>query len=155
MARSDYQVVIDRVNPRPIAAVRARLRVDRVPAQFALYLDQVYDASRKEGVSLDGQNIFVYRDAVDDTAEIDFGVGAVMPFSPVGAVTYSETPGGRVATTAHWGEYSNLGQAHAAVTGWCRSHGHQLAGPRWEAYGHWTDDPARRRTDIYYLLSDE
>jgi hypothetical protein len=31
-----------------------------------------------------------------------------------------------------------------------------LAGPNWEVYGHWTDewnsDPAKIRTDVFYLL---
>jgi hypothetical protein len=38
---------------------------------------------------------------------------------------------------------------------WCRSHGRPLAGPRWEVYGHWSDNPATRRTDIFYLLNDD
>jgi hypothetical protein len=28
-----------------------------------------------------------------------------------------------------------------------------LAGPCWELYGEWHDDPARRRTDMYHLLA--
>jgi len=27
-----------------------------------------------------------------------------------------------------------------------------FAGPNWEIYGHWTDDPAQLRTDVFYLL---
>src|SRR5207249_835418 len=110
MAKTDYQISIDRVATLPIAAVRARLRARTVPAQFKKYLDQVYAAAGAGSIKVDGQNIFVYhgkRD-VDEEAEIDidFGVGATKPFSPVGAVTYTQTPGGTVATTTHWGEYS-------------------------------------------------
>ena len=28
-----------------------------------------------------------------------------------------------------------------------------LAGPCWEVYGDWHDDPAKRRTDMYHLLA--
>ena len=127
----------------------------QLSAQFVQYLNQVYDASRSGSISLDGQNIFVYRGTVASDVEIDFGVGATKPFSPIGPVTYTQTPGGKVATTTHWGEYSALGNAHDAVMSWCREHGHQLAGPRWEVYGHWVADAPRQRTDIYYLLSGD
>jgi effector-binding domain-containing protein len=30
--------------------------------------------------------------------------------------------------------------------------GLELAGPRWEIYGHWREDPSELETEIYYLL---
>jgi len=129
--------------------------IGRVPTQFGQYLDQVYAASRDGSVRLDGQNIFVYRGNDASDIEIDFGVGATKPFSPIGGVTYTHTPGGKVATTTHWGDYSALGHAHDAVVKWCRMHGQQLAGPRWEVYGHYVADAPRQRTDIYHLLSGD
>lgn len=141
--------------PRAIAAVRARLPIGRVPALFADYLNQVYAASRDGAIHLDGQNVFVYRDSSGPDGEVDveFGVGVTAPFSPAGPVRYTELPVGEVAATTHWGDYARLGDAHAAVIAWSRAHERELAGPRWEVYGHWTDDPARRRTDVYYLLA--
>jgi effector-binding domain-containing protein len=141
--------------PRAIAAVRARLAISRVPSMFREYLDQVYAAARAGAVQLDGQNIFVYRvvAGADNEADIEFGVGVKSPFSPVGAVRYSELPTGDVATAVHWGDYARLGEAHDAVIAWCRANGRTLTGTRWEVYGHWNDDPARRRTDVYYLLT--
>src|SRR5262249_28162531 len=67
-------------------------------------------------------------------------------------VVCSSTPAGLVATTAHFGPYARLGEAHQAILRWCADHGYKLAGPSWEVYGHWDDDPAKLRTDIYYLL---
>jgi effector-binding domain-containing protein len=61
-------------------------------------------------------------------------------------------PGGMVATVVHMGPYQKLPEAHAAVRGWCAEHGHALAGPSWEIYGDWTDNPAELRTDVFYLL---
>jgi effector-binding domain-containing protein len=142
------------VAQRTIAAVHARLRIRDVPGTFRLYLDQVYAAARAGAVRLDGQNIFIYRDAPDRPTEADvaFGVGATQPFEPVGNVKPTLLPAGVVATTTHWGHYAQLGAAHDAVVGWCHAHGHHRAGPRWEVYGHWTDDETRRRTDVFYLL---
>jgi hypothetical protein len=30
-----------------------------------------------------------------------------------------------------------------------------IAGQRWEVYGHWSDNAATRRTDIFYLLKED
>ena len=152
MAGSNYRVSIQQVAARPIAAVRARVAADRVSAEFARHLDQVYAASRSNGLRLDGQNIFVYREAGDGFLEVDFGVGALANVPTVGAVRQTETPAGRVAMTTHWGDYGVLGRAHDAVIRWCEENGHERAGPRWEVYGHWTDDPTKVRTDVFYLL---
>jgi hypothetical protein len=43
--------------------------------------------------------------------------------------------------------------AHDAIRQWCRDNERQIAGPNWEVYGHWSDDPDQRRTDVFYLLS--
>lgn len=149
---SSYSVSLRRAAPRTIAAVRARLVPSRVPGEFKRYLDQVY-AARANGVQLDGQNIFVYRDAPDQPGhlDIDFGVGITAPLVPVGDVRAVELPVGEVATTTHRGAYASLRAAHDAVLAWCRSNSRALAGPRWEVYGHWVDGEVPR-TDIYYLL---
>ncbi|HEU4997263.1 MAG TPA: GyrI-like domain-containing protein [Gemmatimonadaceae bacterium] len=150
---SGHSISLQVAAPRGIAAVRARMPAARVPAVFAQYLNQVYAAARKGAVHVDGQNIFVYRSTGrDDEIDVEFGVGVTSHFPAAGPVIYSELPVGEVATTTHWGDYARLGDAHAALIAWCRAHGRELAGPRWEVYGHWTDDPTRLRTDIYYLL---
>ena len=147
-------VSVQRAEPRAFAAVRARVPLARVPAVFGQYLDQVYAAGRAGAVQLDGQNILVYRDGArpGDDAEVEFGVGSKGPFVPTGAVVASELPSGEVAHCTHWGDYARLGTAHAAVIAWCEAHGRKRAGPRWEIYGHWTNDPTQVRTDVYYLL---
>jgi effector-binding domain-containing protein len=110
-------------------------------------------AARASGIQLDGQNIFVYRDAVDAPGQLDveFGVGAAAPCTPVGDVRPVALPVGELAVTTHRGPYSGLAAAHAAVLDWCRAHSRALAGPRWEVYGHWVDGQLPR-TDVYYLL---
>ncbi|MFL5620366.1 MAG: GyrI-like domain-containing protein [Gemmatimonadaceae bacterium] len=149
---SGYSVSVLHVAPRTIAAVHARLPSSRVPAEFKRYLDQVY-AAGASGMPLDGQNVFLYRDAVEDPGQLDveFGVGISAPIAALGDVRPVELPSGEVAMTTHRGAYTGLGAAHAAVLAWCQSHSRSLAGPRWEVYGHWTDGELPR-TDIYYLL---
>jgi len=138
---------------RGIAAVRARIPIGDVSASFRTYLDQVYRAARNGAIPLDGQNIFVYRrGASGEDLDVDFGVGVRAPFESRGAVTYSELPTGDVAVATHWGDYSQLGAAHSAIIDWCRANGREPTGTSWEIYGHWTEDPTRRRTDVYYQL---
>jgi hypothetical protein len=124
----------------------------RVAQDFARYLDQVYAAARRGVVTLDGQNIFIYRSATADELRVDFCVGATEPFTAVGAVLPLETPHGVAAMTTHHGEYGRLSEANAAIVEWCNANRRPRAGPSWEVYGHWYPDPTQLRTDVYYLL---
>lgn len=155
MMPHEYAVTVQLAQPRSIAAVRVRLPIRDVPRRFAEYLNQIYAASRAGAIELDGQNIFVYRGDAQGEADVEFGVGTRRSFERTGAVVPSATPSGHAATTTHWGDYAQLGGAHDAVVAWCRSHGRAIAGPRWEVYGHWSGNPATRRTDIFYLLKDD
>ena len=147
-----YSISLQHVSPRPIAAVRESMAIRDVPSRFRPLLDQVYAAKKSGAITLDGQNVFVYHAGASGIAEVEFGVGTETHFAPIGRVQYSETPAGDVVTTTHWGDYSTLGAAHDAVVAWCRAERHTLAGISWEVYGHWDDDPSKRRVDIYQLL---
>jgi effector-binding domain-containing protein len=65
----------------------------------------------------------------------------------------TSTPRGTVATTVYLGPYDQMKPAHTAIHQWARENRRQLAGPSWKVYGHGSDDPAKLRTDIFYLLS--
>jgi effector-binding domain-containing protein len=147
-----YDVVEVVVAARPVAGVRAQVARGHVAQEFACYLDQVYAAARAGAVALDGQNIFIYRSATVDQLAVDFCVGVTAPFVATGNVVPLETPAGTAAMTTHHGAYSALGDANAAILAWCRAQGRVRAGPSWEVYGHWHEDPAQLRTDVYYLL---
>jgi effector-binding domain-containing protein len=70
---------------------------------------------------------------------------------PVTVVT-SRLPGGKVATAVHRGDYTRLGDTHAAVREYLDAEGLEPAGPTWEIYGHWHEDPSELETEIYHLL---
>jgi len=74
------------------------------------------------------------------------------PFHSTGVVEPLSTPAGEVATTAHWGDYSQMHGAYAALERWCAANRRKVAGVTWEVYGDWHDDPAQVRTDVYFLL---
>lgn len=152
MAPAPYDVREVIVTPRPVAGVRAQVPRGRVGQEFGRHLDQVYAAGRSGAVQLDGQNVFIYRAATAGLLTVDFCVGVRAPFAAVGAVVPLETPHGVAAMTTHQGDYSRLGEANAAILAWCRANGRLRAGPSWEVYGHWHEDPAQLRTEVYYLL---
>jgi effector-binding domain-containing protein len=152
MSRAPYEVREVRVVPRPVAGVRALVPRGRVGQEFGRHLDQVYAAARSGAVKLDGQNVFIYRAANADELTVDFCVGVTASFDAVGAVLPLETPGGVAAMTTHHGEYGRLGEANAAIIAWCHANHRKRAGPSWEVYGHWDADPAKLRTEVYYLL---
>jgi effector-binding domain-containing protein len=57
-----------------------------------------------------------------------------------------------VATVAHFGDYEEMHDAYQALEQWCARNQRARRGVSWEVYGDWEDDPAKRRTDIYFLL---
>jgi effector-binding domain-containing protein len=152
MSPAPYEVREVTVAARPVAGVRAQVRRGQVGREFGRYLDQVYAAARAGALTHDGQNIFVYRSASGDALTVDFCVGSTAPFAPVGPVVPLETPSGVAAMVTHIGDYGRLGEANAAIIAWCEASGKARAGPSWEVYGHWDPDPAKLRTEVYYLL---
>jgi effector-binding domain-containing protein len=102
-----------------------------------------------------GRHVAIYH---DDAIRLEVGVEIHGSFVDDDEVVTSATPAGRVACLVHLGPYETLGVAHAAIHRWAAAHGHRVAGPRWEIYGHWQrewdTDPSAIRTDVYYLLAD-
>ncbi len=147
-----YEITEVTVSARPVAGVRARVARGQIAREFSRYLDLVYAAARDGKVSLDGQNIFIYRAADADHLTVEFCVGVTAPFASIGAVVPLLTPAGVAAMTTHRGDYRRLAEANAAIRAWCHERGRRHTGPSWEVYGHWHEDPSQLRTDVYYLL---
>lgn len=90
---------------------------------------------------------------VPDACGAVWGVASQQPLAAPGRnVAVSSTPSGPVARTTHLGSYAGLYDAHVAVRKWCAANQYSMAGPNWEVYCHWSDDPAKLTTDIFYLL---
>ena len=72
-----YEIVVEDVAARPIAAVHASVPVGSVAAAWRPALDKVWAFLRRhDGLRTDGHNIFVYHHPVRPGApmEVDFGV---------------------------------------------------------------------------------
>jgi effector-binding domain-containing protein len=146
-----YEVHAGPVAPRTLAAVRAVTTQQQLGSEIVRLLDLVWPLLREQGVRT-GHNVVVYHESSDGTLTVDAGVETFTGFAGGGEVRLTSTPEGEAATTAHYGDYSAMAPAYAALARWCAENGRQRAGVNWEVYGDWDDDPAKRRTDVYFLL---
>jgi effector-binding domain-containing protein len=137
-----YSIELKQVAAQPIQAVYGLSKKSELPANIRGLFDQFYAGFKGKG----GLNIVVYSPF---TSEGDFEIGCGVQLESGGNAA---TPGGLVATTTHIGPYEKLRAAHDALHQWVHENGHKLAGPSWEVYGHWNEDPAKLRTDVFYLL---
>jgi effector-binding domain-containing protein len=118
--------------------------------------DTVYKHLDTAQISQRGHNVAYYTDVRQEGGEMTFDVvcgvevGRDVPASD--DVRLHETPSGLAAMTTHCGDYSELHTAHEAIHAWCQANGREF-GRNWEVYGDWSDDPAQRRTDVYYELT--
>jgi hypothetical protein len=140
-------VRLARVAARPTLVVAAATTWAEFPQLWRRLLDDVYATLGPDRAGR--RNVMLYR---DDVPHVEVGVLGTGPPAAGGPVMASTLPGGRVATAVHRGGYGLLGTTHRAVLAWCAEHGHEPAGPRWEVYGHWREDPAELETDVFYLL---
>jgi len=146
-----YEVRTEWARPRALAAIREATSRARLGADIVRLLDLVWPVLREQGVRT-GHNVVVYQGGAGGTFTVDVGVEALTDFEDRGQVRHVSTPSGEVATVTYFGPYSGLAPAYAALDRWCADHGRSPAGASWEVYGDWAEDPAKLRTDIYYLL---
>jgi effector-binding domain-containing protein len=150
-ASVSYDVRISHAGPRALAAVRATTTRQRLGADIIGLLDVIWPVLRAQGVRT-GHNVVVYYGGHGGTLAVGVGVEVFSDFAAHGEIQRMSTPSGEVAATAHYGEYSDLGAAYAALEQWCTGNQRRPTGVNWEVYGDWEDDPALRRTEVYFLL---
>jgi effector-binding domain-containing protein len=146
-----YEVRTERAEPRPLAAVQSRVSQQGLAAEIIRLLDIVWPVLRGQGVPT-RHNVVIYHGQAGGELAITAGVEVLAAFSADGDVQAAATPAGEVATTAHFGDYARLGGAYEALGQWCTASGRRPAGVNWEVYGDWDEDPAKVRTDVYFLL---
>jgi len=150
-----YEVVVETVSSRPIAAVRASVHRGQVGSVWRPALDQVWAFLRShDGLWAGGHNVFVYQHPTrpGEPMDVAFGVEVTRAFKGVGAITSTETPGGVAASTLHVGPYEGLADAHRAIDAWRAAHGRTFGSTSWETYGEAEDDPAKMEIRVIYLL---
>jgi effector-binding domain-containing protein len=145
------EVRAEHVGPRVLAGIRTSTSRPELGSKIVRTLDRIWPALRAAGVRT-GHNVVIYRGGNARDLEIEVGVETFTEFGDLGEIRRVLTPTGEVATTAHFGDYSEMGPAYAAMERWCASHARRATGISWEVYGDWEDDPRKRRTDLFFLL---
>jgi effector-binding domain-containing protein len=143
------------VEPRPTIVIAETTTWDEYPRLWRALLDELYAFVRTNpelaaaGERARWTNVMLYK---DDRPSVEVGVLAPGSFTPEGRIIASALPAGRTATATHHGDYAELGVTHRAVLDYLEAHGLELAGPRWEIYGHPEPDPDEQTPEIYWLL---
>ena len=151
----NYRVDVITVTAQPIAVVRRQATQAELSRIVPAACGEVWNFVKAAGIPA-ARHVAVYLDRETSGAmNVEVGVEVTGPFAGDGNVVYSTLPAGTVVTAAHLGPYHFLGGAHDAVNDYFRQHALCKAGPSWEIYGHWTDDPAQLRTDVFYLLANQ
>ena len=145
----EYDVRLEQHGGIPLAVVRRRASAPELSKVITDACGTVWNVVKEQQITGAGRHVAVY---LDSQIQMEIGVEVSGEFAGNGRVVPSSTPAGPVATTFHLGPYHRLGEAHAAILRWCEAHRRPLAGPSWEIYGHWDDDPSKRRTDVFYRL---
>ncbi len=148
-----YQVKVQTLSPRILAAVRRSVAIKDIPTAFKPALDSVWEFLRRHaGLRSDGHNIFLYHHESPNIMPVDFGVEVVRPFVGEGDVACVTTPAGEAAVVVHRGPYAKLGAAHQSLRQWCAANDRAIGAHSLEIYGDWSDDPEKLETTIQYLL---
>ncbi len=144
------------VEARRTAVIAATTTWEEYPNIWPRLLDEVYAFVRhSDDLVIPGEvprwkNVMLYNDG---RPSVEVGVLAARPFRPEGRILASELPAGRTAMAMHRGDYARLGATHRAVNEFAEAEELALAGPRWEIYGHWRENPDELETEVYWLLS--
>jgi effector-binding domain-containing protein len=144
-----YEVRLEEVAPRQLAAARGVTSRAELGRTIIRLLDHVWPVLREQDVPRE-HNVVVY---LDGKMTIEAGVQVFGPFVETSDVHAFATPSGTAISTAHFGEYSECGAAYAALEQWLAVNARRRAATSWEVYGDWSDDPAQRRMDVYFLLA--
>jgi effector-binding domain-containing protein len=147
----DLDIHVTTVGEMPTAVVRSTITWPELAITIKASLDQVFAllAAPDAPVTQAGDIVALY---LDTTPTMEIGVVVSGPFDASGPVVASVLPAGTTATTVHRGDYDGLSATGAAVIAWCAQHGHERAGPSWELYGDWHEDPAQMETQVHHLL---
>lgn len=147
------EISIVTVEEQPLLAARTSATFTEVPAKFLPLMERVGAFVREHGVEGAGQNVWFYREVSGDRMEVDVAVQVPASTGAADGLVRSATPAGRCAHAVLYGDYSGIPGVHQAIHRWCAEQNLVLAGPCWEVYGEWHEDPAKLRTDMYHLLA--
>ena len=149
------EIMVVHTLPQSLAVVRVETNAAELTEEIEKAFTTVYAAVQSGKIQQPGQNIIVYRQLSSGEVEVECGVQVPGPFADLDEVASRETPAGRAATMAHHGPYDRLGETHAALIAWVRSHGLRPTGMLWEVYGDWSENPDELRAQVFHQVAEK
>jgi effector-binding domain-containing protein len=154
---------------QPYAAIRAEVSMDGFGDLLGPMWGEVFDWLGRRGLESAGPPMIRYRVIdMERAMEIEVGVPVAARIEGDDRVVDGVLPAGQYAVLSHFGEYSGLVEANAALQQWVASEGLQVDqrsigrsdafGGRVEFYATDPDEepePAKWQTDVAYRLADE
>lgn len=150
---TDIDITVVTVEELPLLAARTSAAFTEIPTRLLPLMERVGAFVRDHGIEGAGRNVWFYRDVSGDRIKVDVGVQVPASTEAGDGLVLSATPAGRCVHAVLHGDYAGIPRVHQAIHRWCAEQDLVLAGPCWEVYGDWHEDPARRKTDMYHLLA--
>jgi len=124
-------------------------------AQLGPSLQQAFDRIHQPGALAPGHghNFILYHEGTPDEIRMTVGVLDRVPGGADAEVKPVHSPGGRVITAAHRGDYSQMKVTYGGLYADAKARGLKLTPLSMEVYGDWSEDPAKVRTDLYLYLA--
>src|SRR2546430_3047674 len=129
---------IELMDSKPIhtAVIRSRVPAKDLAQFVPAACGEVWSFIQSASLRRPGRHMTLYLDA---QGSIEVGAEVSEPFAGNDRIHCSQLPAGSTVTTAHFGPYGRLSDAHAAIREWCVRHGQPCSGVSWEIYGHWDE----------------
>ena len=129
-----YQCEVRQFEPQATLTVRVRAPAHEVPQLMGRWFGAIGKYLMELHQPPTGMPYAAYRnmDAQDMDVEIGFPVGEVLP--PKGEIQPGSIPGGRMATTIHFGPYDRLEDAYHALQSFVGEQGLEPTGVLYEMY---------------------
>jgi effector-binding domain-containing protein len=157
--RKDYEVRLVDYEALTLAGVREEVPFLELDAARDRAFHETRDYLREHDVT-PGRNVVVFVSSNTNgflvVLDCIFGVevSQAVPGSDASQVRVLQLPAGRAAMTTHIGVYTEVMDAHAAVHDWCRREKVDATGINWEVHEAIPEDPAQRRVDVYYAVTE-
>ena len=150
--------LIATAKPRLLASVRRQATPQTIST--LIRTSGVWELMKARGIKSTGHNVVVYwdepgRDLMHSPGGIPVDIGAEIEasFESDAELQCTSTQAGRFITVLHVGPVDRLGEAYDALHAHIRAQNLTPAGPYWEFYGHWSEDPQKFEKSVSYALA--
>lgn len=142
--------IID-LEPKSGAGIEVFARWPDVVLTIRKTFDRLYAAGALEPGH--GHNFVLYSNETKEGGTLLVGVLDRQPGGADPDVKAAHTPGGRVITAPHIGDYAQMRSTYDVLHAEVKAKGMKRIWMSLEVYGDWDNDPAKVRTDLYLYLA--